>query len=1022
MRRSVSIQPVLPFEAEEKKLPRLIESLAAVARRRTFDEKILVAPSLAVGHEIVERLARSGVAWINLRVESPRSLAHGIVGRTLVEEGRTLLSRVQALALVEQACAQALTDRSYFGELRERPGLHRAIQSTFDELREAGISAETLPPDAFSDPKKVADVRSVLRIYEDSLSEEKFVDRSDVIRRAIEVLRRNPPASEAVYLVPDGLELSPGEKEFLDLLSGGRIETLQSDSPEAWTRSASHMLFVHALGEENEIREIFRRLQTGGIPIDDAEILYVDRDPYASLAFELAREHDIPCTFADGVAVTYTRPGQATLGFLRWIARDYETEALYAILASGSVDLGPVSAGATPPGSIAAARVLRLAGIGWGRERHLQRLDAYIARVEWEGSRRSSSSGPDPEVRAARRERKLAAARVMRRFVARLLDLVPPEVGREVSLSGVARAARQFVSEFARVGSELEGIASTAIQRLFEEFETVPTSPMTSREAGERLAAAVAELAAASERPRPGKLHVGNYRSGGYSGRAHTFVVGLDAARHPGTGLQDPVLLDAERREINRRIDPRGLALRGVRPEENSLALQACIARLRGEVTISYSCWDLLEARERFPSPFLLDVYRRVAGNEEADYSSLKKAFGDPAGFLAEGDRALEEPEWWLTRLARTGPQDGEAARAVRGEFPWLKDSWRAGMERASGKFTVYDGLLKSSGGSLDPRTNAKPISCSAIQQLARCPYSYFLERVLGLEAPDKLERDPTVWLDPLQAGSLQHEVFRRFFAEISAAGEKPSLSRHSQRIEDIARGEIQTWRERVPPASEASFAARQEEILATCRSFVQLEEDHCSRVDPRWFEVAFGMPWADVPKPPGSPDPVEIRIGGGRSFLLRGQIDRIDEAEKGLFEVWDYKTGGMFGIVEGRGLRGGRQIQPALYASAVEKLLERCGEKGKVSRSGYFFPSAKGRGRRIAEDRDPDELSRVLNVLFDLLRDGAFPHAADPDACEYCEFRVVCGDVKRAAEQSTEKIADPGNGVLAGYRRLDVS
>ena len=1022
MRTSVSTQTLLPFGVEGKELPRLVESLAEAARRRTLDEKIFVAPSLAVGHEIVERLARSGVAWINLRVESPRSLAHGVVGRALVEEGRTLLSRVQSLALIEQACAQALTERSYFGALRERPGLHRAIQSTFDELREAGITAETLPADAFADSEKVADVRSVLRIYEKSLAEGKFVDRSDVIRRAIEELRRGPSASEAVYLVPDGLELSPGEKEFLDLLSRGRIETLESDLPETWTRRASHVRFVHALGEENEIREIFRRLQGEGIPIDEAEILYVDRDPYASLAFELAREHGIPCTFADGVAVTYTRPGQAALGFLRWIARDYETDALHAILAAGNVDLGPVSSGTKPPGSVAAARVLRLAGIGWGRERHLLRLDAYIARLEWEASRRPSSSGPDPEVRAAQSERKIAAARMLRRFVARLLDLVPPEMGGEVSLSGVARAARQFVSEFARIGSELEGIASTAIQKLFEEFETVPTSPMTSREAAERLAAAIAELAAGPDRSRPGKLHVGNYRTGGYSGRAHTFVVGLDAARHPGTGLQDPVLLDAERREINRRIDPRGLALRGARPEENSIALRACLSRLRGEVTISYSCWDLLEARERFPAPFVLDVYRSVAGNEEADYSSLENALGDPSGFLAEDGRALDEPEWWLTRLARTGPQDGETARVVRSEFPWLKDSWRAATDRAGGKFTVYDGWLKSSGGSLDPRTNAKPISCSAIQQLARCPYSYFLERVLGLEAPERIERDPTVWLDPLQAGLLQHEVFRRFFTEISTAGEKPSLARHAARIEEIAREEIRAWRGRVPPASEASFAARQEEILATCRSFVQLEEDHCSRVDARWFEVAFGMPWGDPPKPPGSLDPVEIRIGRGRSFLLRGQIDRIDEAKKGIFEIWDYKTGGMFGIVEGRGLRGGRQIQPALYASAVEKLLERCGEKGKVSRSGYFFPSAKGRGRRIAEDRDPDELSRVLNVLFDLLREGAFPHAPNPKACEFCEFQGVCGDVKRAAEESREKIADSGNAVLAGYRGLDVS
>lgn len=1000
---------------------RLLGSLAAVCEELPLDEKILIAPSLATGHELVERLARSGTRWVNLRVESLRSLAHAIVGPSLVDQGRVLLSRVQSLALVEQSCSVALTKDSYFSDLRDRPGLHRAIQSTFDDLREAGVSAESLPSDAFGDPRKLADVRAVLRRYESALAEGKFVDRSDVLRRAVEDASKAPPLSTALYLVPGGLELSAGEQELLELLARGRLRTLESDPPESWTRRSSQARLFQALGEENEIREVFRRVLSENIRIDDVELLYMDRDPYASLIYELAAEHGIPSTFADGIAVTYTRPGQATLGFLRWIARDYESEALRTVLAAGSIDLAPVVSGGKPPGSVAAARVLRLAGIGWERERHLSRLDGYIRRLEWEATRSTSSTRGDPEVRAARRERRIGEARVVRRFVARLLDLVPEGSGGKVELREVARAARLFVAEFARVASELDGTASTAIQKLFSEFETIPTGPMASREAAERLAAALSDLAAAPDRSRPGRLHVADYRSGGYSGRSHTFLVGLDAARHPGAGLQDPVLLDAERREINRRIDPRGLPIRGARPEENSLALKACVARLRGEITLSHSCWDLLEARERFPAPYLLDLHRRAIENDQADYSSLGKALGEPAGFLAAGDRALEEPEWWITRLTRSGPQDGEGAGLVRAEFSWLKDSWRAETERAGRKFTIYDGWAKSAAGSLDPRVSGEPLSCSAIEQLAKCPYAYFMERVLRLEAPERLERDPTIWLDPLQAGSLQHEVFRRFFAEISATPEKPSVLRHWRLLERIALEEIELWREKVPPASEVAFAARRDEILATCRSFLQLEEEHCREVTPRWFEVAFGLPWAGPTTPPGSSDPVQIRLPNGKKFFLRGRIDRIDEAGGGDFEVWDYKTGGTYGVEEGRGLRGGRQIQPALYAAAVEALLDRCGEKGKVSRSGYFFPSAKGRGRRIAEALDPKELGRVLTVLFDLLRDGAFPHASDPDACNYCDFRTVCGDVRRAAAQSETKIDEGANVVLAAYGRLDV-
>jgi hypothetical protein len=436
---------------------RLLESLAAVCAELPLDEKILVAPSLATGHELVERLARSGTSWVNLRVESLRSLAHAIVGPSLVEEGRTLLSRVQALALVEQACSEALTPSSYFGGLRDRPGLHRAIQSTFDDLREAKVSPESLPPGAFGDPKKLADVRAVLRRYESALAEGRFADRADVLRRAVEQTRKVPPFSEALYLVPSGLELSVAEKEFLDLLARGRLRILESDPPESWTRRSSQARLFHALGEENEIREVFRRFLSESVPVDDVELLYVDRDPYASLVYELAAEHGIPCTFADGIAVTYTRPGQAALGFLRWIARDYETDALRVVLAAGSIDLAPVVSGGKPPGSVAAARVLRLAAIGWERERHLSRLDAYIRRLEWEASRSaSSSSRGDPEARAARRARRIEEARVVRRFVARLLDLVPEEGGGQVELRAIAHAARTLVAEFARVSSELD--------------------------------------------------------------------------------------------------------------------------------------------------------------------------------------------------------------------------------------------------------------------------------------------------------------------------------------------------------------------------------------------------------------------------------------------------------------------------------------------------------------------------------------------------------------------------------------
>jgi CRISPR/Cas system-associated exonuclease Cas4 (RecB family) len=168
------------------------------------------------------------------------------------------------------------------------------------------------------------------------------------------------------------------------------------------------------------------------------------------------------------------------------------------------------------------------------------------------------------------------------------------------------------------------------------------------------------------------------------------------------------------------------------------------------------------------------------------------------------------------------------------------------------------------------------------------------------------------------------------------------------------------------------------------------------------------------------SPDPVSIEIAPGRSFHLRGSIDRVDEALDGTFEVWDYKTGSSRSIREGLGVRGGRQVQPALYAMALEILLQRVGRTGKVSRSGYFFPGRKGEGQRMIVPVDRGETRDVLGKLFDLLARGMFPHALSVDSCKFCDFEAICGGKKMASERAAEKLAVHGDPVLAAFRDLN--
>ncbi|HEY7114735.1 MAG TPA: PD-(D/E)XK nuclease family protein [Thermoanaerobaculia bacterium] len=1026
----MAVQSFLPFDSEPAEgaaPPALLEDLARVCREHPLEEKILVAPTLAIGHQLAERLARSGTPWIGLRVETVRTLAHAVVGADLVREGLRVLSRAQSLALVEQACAEALGPRSYFGGLRDKPGLHRALQATLEELGAAGLDPERLPPGAFVDRQKHRELREVSRRHAAALEAVRGVDSLGILRRAVAALEAGGRSRrDAIFLLPAEHDLSPLSRRFLEALSGGGLRLVGRTDPEAWRVMAPRARFFRATGEENEIREIFRRILENGWRFDEVEILHTDPTVYPALLWELSREHDVPCTFSGGIAATFTRPGRAALAFLDWIGGDFAADVLRGALASGALALpAPSDQGVEPLSARAAASELREAAIGWGRDRHRRCLDRLVAELERPEIPRRGEEDPTPEQAARRRQRlarRLEAARGARALVRRALELAPRALEEPGDLPALARAAREFVGAYGRVADPLDASARTALDALFEELQALVLLRGTAAQAVERLRSAVAGLAIAPDRPRPGRVHVAGIREGGFSGRPHVFLAGLDEGRHPGRDLEDPILLDEERRRINETLAAPALALQRARPAETAAALKACLARLPGDLTASYSSFglrNLSQAGEPAPSPFLLELFRERSRRPDADYADLARELPEAAGFVPSLGRALDDSERWLAVLRDSRGAEA-AAGAVRAAYPWLEDGRRAREARESDELTVWDGWVKSGTRELDPRGDGGPISATRIQALATCPFAYFLRSVLRVERPEELRRDPGVWLEPMDEGSLLHDVFRALLAEITAAGEKPRFDRHFARLEEIANDRIAAWSEAKPPRSRVAFDEQKKSILFACRTFLRLEEIHCREVRPRHFEVGFGIGRlaGGGASAFSSPDPVEIALGGGRHFRLRGSIDRVDEAADGSFQVWDYKTGSTWSVREGAGLRGGRQIQPALYAMAFDTLLERAGIAGRVARTGYFFPGRKGEGRRIVHPIDPAEARDVLERLFDLLAAGLFPHATARDGCRHCDFEEICGGAA-AAEQSERKLARSEHPALVAFREI---
>src|SRR5262249_37042594 len=141
------------------------------------------------------------------------------------------------------------------------------------------------------------------------------------------------------YLLPSGLELSSAERELIEKISAERLISIASEPPEDWRMAARRAGLFRAVGEENEVREVFRRLLADGTPFDEAELLYTDPRPYPALIYELSEQYGVPCTFGGGIAASFSRPGQAAVGFLSWIGGNFEESALRGIVAAGTVDV-----------------------------------------------------------------------------------------------------------------------------------------------------------------------------------------------------------------------------------------------------------------------------------------------------------------------------------------------------------------------------------------------------------------------------------------------------------------------------------------------------------------------------------------------------------------------------------------------------------------------------------------------------------------------------------------------------------
>ncbi|HLG17765.1 MAG TPA: PD-(D/E)XK nuclease family protein [Blastocatellia bacterium] len=536
------------------------------------------------------------------------------------------------------------------------------------------------------------------------------------------------------------------------------------------------------------------------------------------------------------------------------------------------------------------------------------------------------------------------------------------------------------------------------IETLIELAPMSPVGPVELFEVQRVLAPRLSDLGVRPPRRRYGHVFVGPTDAARGMSFDVVFVPGLAERLFPRKVVEDPILLDAERRQLG----DVELVTQRDRVAAERLALRLALGAAAKRVYLSYPRIDVQQSRPRVPSFYGLEALRAAEGELPGFDELGTRAESGSSGRLGwpapESARdAIDEAEYDLALLGPLVDADPETtagtAHYLLESNPHLARALRARSRRWLRRWTSYDGLVEPDESALEAlaqhRLSARSFSPTALQNFAACPYRFFLQAVHRLqprEEPAALEV-----IDPLTRGSLFHKVQYEVLTLLRDEGRLPVTPQNVEpAIEDVdrvldrvaARYEDELW-----PAIPKVWEDGINSIRADLREWLRR---HASADDgwvPYKFELSFGL--ADRDREDEDPSSVADPVQIVSDLKVRGSIDLVERHATGKLRATDHKTG-KARAKEGVVIGGGQHLQPVLYALACEKLLDGGVDSGRL----YYCTADGGYEERVVM---LDKYARgyagiMVETVGGALEEGFLPAAPDHDACVWCDYLAVCG------------------------------
>ena len=983
--------------------PDAIAALTGAVTRAQQDDPfarvVVIADHYDAARSVRHRLGASGM--INVTFQTGSRLAGELAQTERKPLSRLLESQAVRLVAEERAAGFAPAGKQRF---------YRSLADAFRQMAERGERPDAASADKWADGMNAV-AEDLYVDYHNRVAERGYYLPPELPRMAADAVALSPDARlpSVIYYLPRRMSVGDialaqalqarGKAQIIagrtgDSVSDDPVKKLlerlgcdpaafanADDAPAVPLRQRAQddaLSIISAPDPEEEVRAVIRRIAADAdTPYHRVAVIYRQDNPYAALLRQEMDFANIPYSGAEYRSLGDTPTGRRLSGFAAMAAA--------ADTADGVVDRERLIEWIT-------AAPVRYPGQNWD-----------VPATEWANMAREAHANGPP----AQWQTRLGAyiQQQENRYLERYGEIPPWVEGRKrqaESLHEFVEDLSNRLSQFARPRMDWETASAQLADMLYAYIWYERDSPAESdddwRRIGE-LAASLSGLADWGVEYRPDTLleALADGLRSPVSSRGKPVGAGVYLGRPAGIAGADYAVVYAVGM-AERQFPPSPRANPWLAENPAELREQAALERYDFLSAIAAArkavlCWPAATAdlRLAYPSRWLVEaanyLHQTHGGVNRLNYETIGQGAGHQHWLTAIASRqsglggvtessAMDAADYRLMHLAANPARLNDAAIADTR----MRRALTARNARNGDSLTEWDGLVAtdeeiSRVANIGGQGN--PISPSALETWANCPYSYFLSRVLSVSAPPEDEDDE---LSALDRGSMVHKILERFVKESDGSRKEALL--------DFAEQEFAAMESSGITGRYLLWEMQKDAIRSGLSNFLDAEREWLGGNTPEISDVEVDF------------DDVGVDIDGLAEVRFRGKIDRLDVIG-GEVRVRDFKTGNpspYYGSAQDiYTVANGRALQLPVYVAAA-----RCDYPDSEITGSYCFPLHDKRihGGRPYDDGQQDNFHTTLRNILGSARNGVFPATPDNrdgrNNCHWCDFNNLCPTRRR--------------------------